>query len=343
MKIKDLFKALIFLFVVCAVLLISDLENRSKSQKPKEIYKLAIFKINSNLVLDNVERGIMNIINKSELYKNKKIEIMRYNPEGDMPTANTIALEIINSKFDMVITISTPALQVMANANKKGIVKHVFCAVTDPFTAGVDINGPHGHQRPEYMTGIGSFQPVEKAFRIAKQANPELKRVGVVWCTGQTCSEACVKVARTICEELDIELIEMGVESVTQVKETTQSIVARGVDALWIGGDNVVEVAIDMYIHVATRAKIPVFTNNPNNAQKNSLFSVGANYFMVGEIAAEIALEILNGAPPSKFQVTNEVPELLHCNESVFNKYSNIWTLTDEIRKEAAEIVFTEF
>ena len=331
-----------FLFAIAAILLISDLENREKNREANKTFKVAIFKFNTNLVLDDCEKGVLNVLENSGLYKNKKLEIKRFNPEGDMAIANTVASEIINSRYDLVITISTPALQIMANANKKGLVKHVFCAVTDPFTAGVGIEGPKGNQRPSYMAGIGTFQPVEDAFRIAKKANPKLERVGVVWCTSQTCSEACVLKARVICKELGIELVEMGVETVTQVSETTQSVVARGVDALWIGGDNVVEVAIDMYVHVAKRGKIPVFTNNPTHTLKNTLFSLGANYYQVGTAGSQIALEILNGTSPSKFNVTNLVPELLHVNKSVFEKY-NDWTLTDEIKKDVAKIITTDY
>ena len=39
-----------------------------------------------------------------------------------MPTANMIAFNIVSEKFDIVVSISTPGLQVMANANKEGKV-----------------------------------------------------------------------------------------------------------------------------------------------------------------------------------------------------------------------------
>ena len=72
-------------------------------------------------------------------------------------------------KFNMVVTISTPALQVMANANKNGEVLHIFCAVTDPVVAGVGITGTAANQHPAHLVGVGTFQLVEASVETASQ------------------------------------------------------------------------------------------------------------------------------------------------------------------------------
>ena len=41
------------------------------------------------------------------------------------------------------------------------------------------------------------------------------------------------------------------------------SLTARGVEALWLGGDNVVELGVDQLINAANKAQIPLFINNP--------------------------------------------------------------------------------
>jgi len=245
-----------------------------------------------------------------------------------MPTANTIAQNIVSRKFDVVITISTPALQVMANANRKGDVIHVFCSVTDPYVSGVGITGSAPNQHPKHLVGIGTFQPVEKAFDIAKQMNPNLKKVGTVWCTSETCSEACVKLARKKCKELGIELIEMSVENSTQILEAAMSLTARGVEALWLGGDNVVEAGTDQLIKAATMAKIPLFTNNPYKIYGNTLFGVGAKYSEVGQFAGNLAAEVLEGKPTNKIGVENIVPNNLKINPEALKNLKDKWDIS---------------
>ena len=338
---KNILKPLLFLLVAASILLFSDLSNRKGIHRNTEIKRVAIFKFNSNLILNETEKGLLNELNTQKIFPQNRMEITRYCPEGDLPTANTIALEIINKKYDMVISISTPGLQVMANANKAGKVIHVFCAVTDPFVSGVGITGPGKDQHPAHLTGIGTFQPVEKAFRIAREMKPDLKKVGVVWCTGETCSEACVKKARAICAELGIELIESGIESSSQVYEAAVAMTARGIQALWIGGDNVLETGMDMYVNAGMKAGIPVFNNSPYSTLKGTMFGIGANYQSVGALAGKMACEILNGKSVRDFETTNVVPEKIFINESVIKKVKGNWALPDDLRARADTVIVT--
>ncbi len=337
---KKLIRSILFLVVAAAILLISDLNNRKGKREESEIQQVAIFKFNSNLILGETEKGILSELTKSELYKKGLVEITRYCPQGDMPTANTTAMEIVNKRYDLVISISTPGLQVMANANKAGTVTHVFCAVTDPFVSGVGVDGPGKDEHPPYMAGIGTFQPVEKAFMTIREMNPRIKKIGVVWCTSETCSEACVRKARIICDELGIELVEAGIETASQVAEAAMSLAARGVEALWLGGDNTVESALDMYVHVGLEAGIPLFTNNPDNAFRQATFGIGANYSQVGQIAGQMSNEILNGKPSNEFETNNIVPELLYINVGMLDKFKDRWVITDDLRTRVDSLIW---
>ncbi len=322
---KSIGKGLLFLFVIAGILLLLDLENREKETTLE--LKIAVFKMITRPMLDDAERGILEALEERGYTDGENCTIERFSADGDMVTANAIAQNIVSSRFDMVVTISTPSLQVMANANKKGEVLHVFCTVTDPYIAGVGITGPEPHQHPPHLVGIGTFQPVEETFELARQMNPDLKRVGTVWCTSETCSEACVRLARKKCAELGIELLEMSVENTTQVLEAAMSLTARGVEALWVGGDNVVEAAIDQMINAAAKAEIPLLINNTNNVYGNTLFGLGAKYTEVGYLAGQMAADVLEGLPTSEIGVTNLVPLNLLVNPGALDNISHKWKL----------------
>lgn len=327
MRLFKILKAILALLITASILLVLDWDNR-QSEGKKDLPQIAIFKIASRSTLDETEQGILSAFAERGLVDGQNCIIKKFCAEGDMPTANMIAQTIVSSKFKLVVTISTPALQVMANANKEGQVKHVFCAVTDPFSSGVGITGGKPDQHPPHLVGIGTFQPVEKAFDIARTMNPNLKKVGTVWCTSETCSEACVKLARKKCKELGIELIEMSVESPTQILEAAMSLTMQKVEALWLGGDNVVESGVDQLINAANKARIPLFTNNPYNIRGNTLFGVGAQYSEVGKIAGNMAADILEGAPTSKFGVENVVPNNLKINKDAVKTLKDSWDIS---------------
>jgi ABC-type uncharacterized transport system substrate-binding protein len=324
-KINKITRAFLSFLIAAVILLLFDLDNRKSFNR--ENIQIAVFKMASRLVLDETEKGVLDALKEKGLEDGRNCTIKRFSAEGDMPTANMIANNIISSKFDLVITISTPALQVMANANKEGKITHVFCCVTDPYVSGVGISGKEGHQHPKHLVGIGTFQPVEEAFEIAKKMNPKLKKVGSVWCTSETCSEACVRLARKKCKELGIDLLEMSVESSTQVLETAMSLTARGVEALWLGGDNVVELGVDQLINAASKAQIPLFINNPHIVYGNVLFGLGAEYYKVGYIGGEMAFDVLNGKNTSEIKIENVVPQDLKINPEALKNIKDVWNI----------------
>ncbi len=335
LQFSKIIRVFLAVFITSGILLLLDLENRHTSAHRK-LPQIAIFKMTSRVVLDEAEKGILNALETRGLTDGKTCIIRRFCAEGDLPTANMFAQNIIGSKFDLVITISTPALQVMANANRKGKVMHIFCTVTDPYGSGVGITGTAPDQHPPHLVGIGTFQPVEKTFEIAKRMKPDLKKVGVVWCTSETCSEACVKLARKKCRELGIELVEMGVDNTTQILEAAMSLTLRGVEALWVGGDNVVETGIDQVVNAANRARIPLFTNNPYNVYGNILFAFGAEYFEVGKAAGNMAADVLEGKSTRKIGVENVVPNKLRVNPEALKNLKDKWNISSFSNTEPA-------
>ncbi len=321
-----LIRAFVVLILCCGILLLFDLNNR-KSEFRQEVLRIATFKICSRVVLDEIERGILTSLKERGFSNGGKCTIQQFNAEGDMGVANMIANNIVNGGFDYVITASTPALQVMANANKKGKVMHVFCGVTDPYVSGVGISGTEPNQHPRHLVGVGSFQPVERAFDIAKKMNPNLKKVGTVWCTSETCSEACVKLARKKCKSLGIELMEISVENATQILESAMSLTARGAQALWLGGDNVVETGIDQLINATAKANIPLFTNSAYNIYGNTLFGIGAEYYEVGRLAGNMTADIIEGKSTREIRVENRIPENLKVNPIALKNLKGGWSV----------------
>ena len=51
------------------------------------------------------------------------------------------------------------------------------------------------------------MQPIEQAFKTAREMNPVLGKVGVAWNAAEANSEAQVKLARKVCAELGIEYL----------------------------------------------------------------------------------------------------------------------------------------
>jgi len=323
-----------FLIVAAsAVLLYSDWGRRV--QDPGDVPEIAILQFASRPILDENVRGMIDGLAKAGFVVGKTISINRFNAQNDMPTMNAIAREISDGKFQLIMTSSTPCLQAVANANKNGKSIHVFGGVTDPFGAGVGISREEPLDHPKHLVGIGTFQPVERTFELARELFPGLKSVGVVWNPAEACSEACTLKARSTCKELDIELLEATVDQSSGVREAAESLVARGAQALWVGGDNTVELAIDSLVAAAKGGKIPVFNNSPGIVDHGLLFSLGANYYEVGVLSGELAGSVLKGADPARIPVENVVPERLAFNKLALAGLKDPWKISPELLAKA--------
>ncbi len=320
-----------------AILLVSD--GRRRNPERTRVPRVAIFQFSSRSILDDSVRGILDALAEQGWVPGKTLEVRKYNAENDLPTAHAIAKEIAGGGFDLAVTVSTPCLQVMAGANRKGAVVHVFGVVTDPFGAGVGINPANSLDRPAHLAGMGTFQPVKEVFRLAKQSFPALKSVGVVWCPLEACSEACLRLAREVCGELGLTLLEAQVDNTAGILEAADSLVERGVEALWIGGDNIVESAPSSVVQAARKGRIPVFANAPEHAAAGALIGLGADYYEVGRCEGTLAARILKGAKPAAERVENVVPQKLALNLGALENLRDPWHIPPEMRARAARVI----
>ena len=173
-------------------------------------------------------RGVLAGLAESGYREGRTLRVRRYNAEGDAATANTIARAIVGGDDELVITLSTPSLQAVAGANRDERRPHVFGMVSDPVAAGVGISRGDPRKHPPYMVGLGTMQPVAEGFLMARRLAPRLAKVGVAWNPSEANSEACTKLARTVCKELGIELLEANVEGSAAVREAVAALVGRG-------------------------------------------------------------------------------------------------------------------
>lgn len=323
-----------------AVLLLSDLRQRKNASSSSDNFAVAIFQHASRPILDDAVRGTIDGLTETGFQEGRKVTYTRFNAEGDLVTANAIAQAILQGGFDLVVTVSTPSLQTMANANRSGKLRHVFSVVTDPFNAGVGISGDGPGQHPDHLIGVGTFQPVRQTVQLAKQLYPALKTLGTVVNPGEACSLACLDMARDECRKLGLELLVAQVENTAGVHEASASLAARGIEAFLIGGDNSVEAATESVLRAATAARIPILGYAPDHADAGALVGLGANYYDVGKTGGRLAGELLIGSiDPRQFAVHDVMPRKLAVNQQTLAKLRDPWRLPDDILANADIVI----
>ena len=326
-----------------ALLLFSDLgsrEDASKSPRRDRPARVSLTQPASQAVLDDAVRGIVDALADRGYVEGQTLVLKKSNAEGDAGTSAAIAREMANGDADLLLTVSTLSLQSVANANRATHKPHVFGVVSDPFAAGVGLSRERPLDHPAWMAGFGTMQPVDPAFRIAREMKPDLRRVGVVWNASEANSEAQIKLARQVCAALGIELMEATIDSSAGVGEAAAALGARGVEAIFLPGDVMVMVGVEPLLAAARRSGIPVFSVIPPNARRGALFDLGADYYEVGRHAGDLAAEVLDGLDPARVEVVNYLPESLIVNEQALAAVAGKgWRLPDSVRQRAKILI----
>jgi ABC-type uncharacterized transport system substrate-binding protein len=325
-----------------AVLIFSDRPARragvTDQADNEPVKRVALLQHASQTILDDGYAGLLAGLAESGFVEGKNLELVRRNSEGDIATANLMAQEIVSGDYDLAMSFTTPSLQALASANKAGKKKHVFAMVTDPTASGVGIGtGPFDH--PPHLVGIGTMQPVAESLKLARSMFPGLKTLGVVWNAAEINSEINTKLCRVACQEMGITLLEANAENTAAVREAALSLISRGVNAIWIGGDVTVLAAAESVIGSARDAHIPVFTVIPGIAAKGALFDLGANYFEVGRLSGRLAGKVLHSESPAKLPVERIVPPKLFVNRLALKGLRDPWQFPQDVLNSADTVI----
>ena len=211
------------------------------------------------------------------------------NAQGDMSTLNSIAAELKTADYDLIVPIVTPATQAVVNAGVEAPV--VFISVTDPVGAGVmtDMAAPDKN-----ATGTSNVVPVDEIFTLAQTLTPDIQTIGILYCSGETNAVLTAEKAKAYLDTTDLSYEEVTVASSSEVQQAAQSLAGR-VDAIYIPIDSTVQSAMPQVVEAANAAGIPVYGSDPVMVQSGALACVSVSNTQLGERAAEMAFDILQG------------------------------------------------
>lgn len=217
------------------------------------------------------------------------------NANGEQATAVTIAQTFSTSDVDLVLAVATPAAQAAAQAITDKPV--LFTAVTDAVSAElVESNEAPGAN----VTGTVDAVPADALktqFEIITDMNPDAKKVGIVYASGEVNSEVQVKDAEKVADEMGLEIVTKTVTTANDIAQATEAL--GDVDAIYVPTDNMVVSGIASLVQVAEKAKIPVIGAEPGTVEGGAVATYGIDYTKLGKQTGEMAIKVLEGADPA--------------------------------------------
>lgn len=248
-----------------------------------ETYKIGVLQLVQHAALDASNEGFFAALDDAGI----KYEADQQNASGEQANCLTIAEKLVNDGSDLILAIATPAAQAVAGVTED--IPILLTAVTDPAASGlVNDNTNPGVN----VSGTSDLTPVKEQIDLLHQLLPEAKTVGLLYCSAESNSEIQIAMAKEACDALGIAYEEYTVPGSNEIQTVVESMVGK-VDAIYAPTDNVIAAGMATVAMVANDNNIPCIVGEAGMVQAGGLATYGIDYFQLGYMAGEQAIEIL--------------------------------------------------
>ncbi len=280
-----------------------------------DTYKVGVIQYGSHPSLDNCYQGVEEALKASDIAD--KIEIDLQNGNMDSATCDTIAKNMAAKNYDLIVAIATPAATSAYSACANTDIPVVFCAVSDPVTAGLvdDMAAPGGN-----CTGTSDVLDFNAQIDLIKALQPDVKKIGVLYTTSEANSVSHLAKFKEIASTKGVEVVEQGVQGAADVPQAAASLVTK-VDCINNFTDNNVVNNLTVVLEQANGAGIPVYGSEVEQVSNGCIASISIDYVALGKVTGDMGVRILKGESAGTIpvgQITDGTPVV---NTEVMEKF----------------------
>ena len=259
---------------------------------------IGIITMMSHPALDAAQAGFIEAMEEEGYVEGENLTLDIQNGSGDQSTLANIASTFASGDAELFYAIATPSALALAQTEAERPI--VFAAVTDPVEAGL----VSSWEAPDAnITGVSDMNPMDAQVALLQEIKPDVKKVGIVYASGEVNSEVQVKQAQEAASAAGIEVVTSTVTNTSEVQQAAQTL---DVDAFLVPTDNTVVSAVESVIQVAEQKGIPVVASDESTMERGAVAGLSVNYTQQGRDAAALALKLLDGAEPSTLPVETQ-------------------------------------
>ncbi len=267
-------------------------------------YTISINQIVEHPSLDATRFGFMDRLKELGIDAKYNVHIA----QGNMATNTQIASQIAGEKPDLVLGISTPSAQAVAQKIKDHPI--LFACVTDPVAAGIvnSLEKPGAN-----VSGMTDMSPMDKHFELIREIVPGIKSIGVIYNAGEANSVVLIDLLKKYASAAGVNVEEATIANSAGVYQAAKSLVGR-CEAIYIPVDNTVVSALESAIKVCRQNHLPLISGDTDSVARGTIAALAVDYREMGVQTADMALRVLQGADTATMPVENLKHLRLHVN-----------------------------
>ncbi len=237
------------------------------------------------------EKGFMDGLSKAA---GSEVNFSIFDAKQDVNELGRIITGLDRSKYDLIYTFGTTVSK--AVAQKITELPVIFNVVSRPVKSGI-VKSWKGSGNN--LTGVSGMAPMDSVFRTLSLIM-QIKKLGFIYNARENNSVVQKEEIAQIKGKYGFRLVDAPIESVDKIQATLMKVIDAKVDAVMFPSDSMVMSNADKLIPVLNKYKIPTIVAVPELVNDNgALLSLGADYYRLGELAAQSAILILKGQKPA--------------------------------------------
>ena len=250
---------------------------------------VGILQLVQHPALDAAREGFIKGLADAGFTDGDNVKLDYHNGQGSQDIMASIADQFVAAPVDLALAIATPAVQALAGKTES--IPILGTAVTDFVQAKLVESNEH----PGFnVSGTSDMNPVAEQIDLIKRLVPEAKTLGLLYTSSEVNSQIQAALARERAEQLGLKVVEVTVNNTNDVQQAAVNILGQ-VDVLYIPTDNVVASSIALVVEEALSRKIPIAGSEAAHVHGGGTFTLGIDYFKLGEQTGHMAARILRG------------------------------------------------
>ena len=250
--------------------------------------RVAIVQPLSHTSLNQIRDTIIAALEASDI----EFEIVTKNAERDTAALSSILENVKMDGVDILVPIATNTAQSAKVIYEDGLIPVVFAAVSDPVAAGLT------DEESFFITGVSNNIPAGEIVKLISDFQPDYKKIGFLYTSSETNSVSTINTAKAYCDANGIAYEEVSISNLSELQAAVETLISRGIDALYTGNDNSIASAMSTYIDVAYSFGIPVYCGADSMVADGGFATIGVDYVQLGNQVADLVIRIAGGAQP---------------------------------------------
>ncbi len=253
-----------------------------------EPIRVAVVQPLTHTSLNQIRDTIIAALEQSDI----DFEIITRNAEGDTSALSTILENVKMDGVDILVPIATNTAQSAKVIYEDGQIPVVFAAVSDPVAAG--LTGEDSF----FITGVSNNIPAGQIVQLIADFQPDYQKIGFLYTSSETNSVSTINAAKAYCEQNGIAYEEVSIANLSELQTAVETLISKGIDALYTGNDNSIASAMSTYTDVAYSYGVPVYCGADSMVADGGFATIGVDYVQLGNQVADIVIRLAQGELP---------------------------------------------